>query len=315
MAKKRGYNPKRHHYIPRFLLRPFSVDGKKLHYCDKETHVISDVKIDDIFMVRNLYRDDINNADNPVKLEQDFSKFENEVAHIISKFKEGDDIAITTEEADALKLFMAITSFRSNSANKMFGEDANEEFKEFYSHYQEDCNFNDLWKRNLECIVNCRSAQEVMNHPDIDDPIKLFMMRDSESIGGMYLVIAERRGKEEFILSDALPTRVYGMFPNGGGMPIYTFFPITPDRVIFQVVNILDIMPEKPSDFDYDFFKRPKISEDRKTIIHHVRKIYEPNIKRLNSIALDSAEEGFVFKNRDNVSIDKFEAIYKSLNM
>ena len=54
--------PVRHHYIPQFILRNFCFnDRDDLFYFDKKDSQISVKKTRDIFMVRNLYRDEINN--------------------------------------------------------------------------------------------------------------------------------------------------------------------------------------------------------------------------------------------------------------
>lgn len=76
--------PVGHHFIPQFILRNFCFDGKShLFYYDKKTLEISKRKTKEIFMVRNLYRDDINNNQNPTKIETDMAHFESEVARII----------------------------------------------------------------------------------------------------------------------------------------------------------------------------------------------------------------------------------------
>ena len=73
--------PVRHHYIPQFLLRNFCFDDRKhLFYYDKKASETSKRKTQEIFMVKNLYRDDINNSENPTKIESDMARFESEVA-------------------------------------------------------------------------------------------------------------------------------------------------------------------------------------------------------------------------------------------
>ena len=77
--------PIRHHYIPQFILRNFACDknGKLAYFCDKESQRISKHEVRDIFMERNLYRDEINEADKPIQIELDLAKFENEVSRLI----------------------------------------------------------------------------------------------------------------------------------------------------------------------------------------------------------------------------------------
>ena len=51
------------------------------------------------------------------------------------------------------------------------------ESKTFYKQYQQDGDYIDLWKRNLGYVVNCRTIEEVLKHPHIDDPFKVFFQR------------------------------------------------------------------------------------------------------------------------------------------
>ena len=291
-------NPIKHHYTPRFLLRPFSHEKDYLKYCSKKNFEVCDKKIEEIFMVRNLYRDEINNIDNPTKIEKDLAKFESEISKTVNKFRTGDDVVITVAEADALKLFFAIMGFRSKRASGDFSENANDEFKEFYSIYQENGDLTDLWKHNLELIVNCRSIQEVLRNDSIARPIKLFMLRDTEGVTGMHFVVAESRGNEEFIMGDILPACMYGRTDNGVELPMYYYIPLSSERVLFLFADGTEVAPEKVVGFRRDFFKYPKYSKDGKTICHHVSRIYEPDVKKLNELMCDLSSEGFVFKNK-----------------
>ncbi len=309
-----GENPIKHHYIPQFLLRPFCFDGARLHYYNKQTNLVTDRRIEETFMVRNLYRDDINHPGSPVQMEKDFSKFEDEVAKIIKRFREDDEVILTLDEDSKLKLFFAVMGFRAERVSKMFGPDANEEFKEFYSLFQKDGNLEDLWKRNLGEIVNCRSLQEVLQNPNIDEPIKLFMRRDTEGLFGSYFVIAEKRGPEEFIIGDSYPPVVTGSSEMIPLLTMYSICPISPTRVLLLAANGVEGAQASVSGFEKSFFRKPNYNSNEKTIRHHLRKVYENQVKMLNSITYDAAECGIIFKSRENASIDEFESIYASWN-
>lgn len=61
-GKGNAGEPIRHHYIPQFILRNFCFNDRgDLFYYDKENSKTSVKNTRDIFMVRNLYRDEINN--------------------------------------------------------------------------------------------------------------------------------------------------------------------------------------------------------------------------------------------------------------
>ena len=62
--------PIKHHYVPQFMLRNFCFKDKLLYYYDKAKNITSVKKTDEIFMTRNLYRDEINHLITQLKLKQ-----------------------------------------------------------------------------------------------------------------------------------------------------------------------------------------------------------------------------------------------------
>lgn len=297
--------PVKHHYIPQFILRNFCFDDKShLFYYNKRTLEISKRKTKEIFMVRNLYRDDINNIENPMKIETDMARFESEVAQIIIKrFLYENEISITLDEDEKLKLFFAIMAFRSKITSDKFGIEASVENKTFYSKYQKNGDLSDFWKRNLGNLVNCRSLREVLSHKEIDDPIKLFFIRDTFGYFGLYFIVAERRGHIDFIVSDVYPTVVYGVTDGGIEIPMYSIFPISPDRIVLLVANGVEGAPRSVAVLNEEILKKPKLSTNKRLIKIRVKKMYEDEVRYVNSVLIKEAYEGFAFKNKDRVNI------------
>ncbi len=297
--------PVKHHYIPQFILRNFCFDDKShLFYYNKRTLEISKRKTKEIFMVRNLYRDDINNIENPMKIETDMARFESEVAQIIIKrFLYENEILITLDEDEKLKLFFAIMAFRSKITSDKFGIEASVENKTFYSKYQKNGDLSDFWKRNLGNLVNCRSLREVLSHKEIDDPIKLFFIRDTFGYFGLYFIVAERRGHIDFIVSDVYPTVVYGVTDGGIEIPMYSIFPISPDRIVLLVANGVEGAPRSVAVLNEEILKKPKLSTNKRLIKIRVKKMYEDEVRYVNSVLIKEAYEGFAFKNKDRVNI------------
>ena len=286
--------PIRHHYIPRFILRNFADNKGYLQYYDCAGAKVSRKRPEDIFVVSNLYTDTINNADDPTKIETDLAKYENEIAPIIRKFLNDGETILTLEEDEKLKLFLAIMAFRAERIKEFFGDNASEENKMFYGYFQKDGNLTDFWLRNLGEIVKCRSLKEVLDNPRVDDPMKGFMMRDTYGIYGMYFMLLERRGSEDFVISDCYPSVVEGIMDSGLKLQMYMIYPISPKKAILFVCNGVEGAPSSVSGFDSKFFQKPKVSRDRKTIKIVEKKIYENDVKRFNKIAIDNAEEGIV---------------------
>ncbi|MCR5083369.1 MAG: DUF4238 domain-containing protein [Parasporobacterium sp.] len=293
--------PVRHHYIPQFLLRQFCEETGVLHYYDKEKNVISNKKPEEVFVVRNLYRDELNNPDNPAKIEKDFARFENEASKIIYKFLEDDTIYLSFEEEEKLRLFLALMGFRSDRTKDYFKNTKSDTFKDFYIKYQDDENFDDLWKRNLGLIVNCRSCKEVVDHKDIDEPFKIFIMRDTHGIPfDSYFMILERRGKADFLLSDSYPAISEGSSDKGLKLELYSFYPISPSRALLRVHFGADATPKSILGFDQNFFKEPRKQRDKNVRIFNVQNTYEDDVRRLNSLAFETASYG-VISNKANI--------------
>ena len=288
----------RHHYIPQFILRSFCGDNGYLFYFDKSQQRIVEKKTEEVFMTRNLYRDMVNNPDDPTRIEKDLSRFENEASQIIKRFlEESEEIQLTMEEDEKLKLFLAIMAFRGDRVKEMFSESSSEDFKDYYSLFQKDGNLNDFWKRNLGELVNCRSYKDVVNNPKIDPPIKLFMMRDAAGITGLYFIPVERRGREDFMLSDCYPAVFEGTSDDGTiRLNMYSVFPISESKALLLVANGVEAAPQSVSGFKKNFFRKPYYSRDNKILTFRFRKIYETDVRRINDTMLVNASEGVVAK-------------------
>ena len=79
--------PIKHHYIPQFLLKNFCLDDKgHIYFYHKASKQISVKTTKDVFMTYRLYEDTINNPNDLMKIEKDFSKYENEASQVIKSF-------------------------------------------------------------------------------------------------------------------------------------------------------------------------------------------------------------------------------------
>jgi hypothetical protein len=293
--------PIRHHYIPQFIIKNFSYDDNKryVHYYDMKSQEVKDLLTTKVFMEKNLYRDEINNPEEPTTIESDFAKFEAEAAHILKSFLSNMEIDLSVEDDKKLKLFFALMGFRSSRVRSDFiamQTDSNN--NDFYQKYQPNGDFEDFWKRNLSYLVNCRSIDEVVKHPNIDEPIKIFMRRDTIGVSGMYFIVCERRGSQDFVLSDTYPVVITGdLFK----IHMYSYFPISPSRIIILASNGVENSPKNIRIFNDDILKQPKLSNDRKTYKFNVHKIYESTVDKINEEIMNNAERGFIFKDYNNV--------------
>jgi hypothetical protein len=277
----------RHHYISRFLMRPFSYDTDRVFYFDKASNAVKMRDISGLFMGKNLYRDETHFPDDPTKIEDDFSKLEDKAARIIRQFRESDEVMITVEEAEILKVFFALMSLRAERVKDMFSENMKQENKAFYAHYRKDESFVDMWRRNISEIVKCKSPAEVIKNPKIDEPFRLFIHRDSIGIAGTYFTIIQSGESREFILGDAYPTVV-----DDGFIPMYAIFPISPQRAImlcydgvtFAKLEMLGLKKKS-------FFQHPRKLEDG-TMRIHTGVMDDEDVNRVNKRIFDASEEG-----------------------
>ena len=283
-------DPKRHHFIPQFILRNFTDENGYLNFFNKEKGEKEYLLPKDVFVREDLYRDEKNNPFIPVEIELDLSKFEGEVAPIIIKLLTGDIISLTKEEDEKLKLFSFVMDFRSERAKKKFAQNFKKYGKELFAGYQPDGDMESYWKRNLAEIIKCRRINDVLENKRIDNYVKFCVSQD---IGDCYLMIYRKKGKDSFVLSDTYPT--VELFKNPFGVKFYNLYlPISPDRILIVVNNIInkdiegELIPSKA------FLYKPDVDGDN--YIFTVGKVFKNFVKTLNKISIDNCSKGYVYK-------------------
>lgn len=276
--------PIKQHYIPQFILKNFCFLNDLVKYYNVEKNSIEILSTKKIFMEEKFYND-YNNFDIPEYIEIELGKLESEVARIINnKLLKDDFIKLTKEEDEKLKLFFAIMGFRSLHAKKFF-ENLSENEKSFYSNYQRDEDFLDLWKRNLGYLVSCRSLDDVINHPNIDNPIKVLMRRDTYGFTGLYFLVFKSSGNEKFVIGDCFPVNIKGDF----NITLYDIFPLSPDRMLLLLPYEINVVKEGVLDFTKKELKRSNNSLHFK-----VRNIYDDKVKIINEKIIMNCKKGYL---------------------
>lgn len=288
--------PIRHHYVPQFILRNFSNEKGFVNYFDKTTNMVTSRETRNVFMERNLYRDEINYIENPTQIETDLSRFEREISQILrEKFYVGDRIFLTKEDDEKLKLFFAIMGFRSYSTMFQFSKGMKSDSKKMYSQYQNNGDLQDLWKRNLGYLINCRSLEDVLGHKEIDAPIKFFMSRDVCGLFDQHWVVLEKKEGNSFIIGDVYPTVVTGTTTQGSILRMYSINPISPSRVILLVENGVENTPSHVLGFRQTILYKPQWNSDKQVTSIRVKKIYPEEVKGINNSIANAAQKGIVF--------------------
>ncbi len=285
----------KNHYIPQFILKNFSFNKTDdVTYYDLNKKEILITKTSNVFEIDNLYKDKINYPELPIQIEKDLSKYESEMSLLINgKFLKDDEIVITKTEEEALKLFLVLMGFRSVYAYEQFSDSMAQHNKDFYSKWQPDGNFNDFWKRNLGYLVNCRSIEAVLKHPNIDEPIKIFTARDVNSYFGTSFLLCEKRGQKSFVLGDCYPTKMTG--DNPPNMLLYYLFPISPDRLIIVFHNGLENAIQDVVRFDKKLIKYPVLDLNNN---YHIKlqKMYERDVENINAEIIKCSKYGYIYK-------------------
>lgn len=223
-------------------------------------------------------------------------RFEGEISKIIKKMLIVDKVVLTKEDDEKIKLFLAIMGFRNHRTKYNFAEEMSSVSKDMYLQYQENGDFLDLWKRNLGYLVNCRTGKDVINHTEIDEPIKVFMMRDIYGVFGTYLVIVEKREEEGFVVGDTYPAVVTGTHANGWSLHMYSINPISPSRAVLLVSNGAEGVPREVLEFRSSILSKPKIHLEDGSVAIRVKKIYPEEVRVINNMTIHAAQKGYVIK-------------------
>lgn len=306
--------PKRHHYIPQFILRNFQDENSQVTYWNIENGKLEKRNTRSVFMNMHMYRDEINHQDNPTSIESTLAVFEQEIAKPINKkFLTTNEVVITRKELEKLRIFLSLLSFRSNLRMEQYQKNNfNERTRKILEHYSPE-GFEDLWKREIEELAKCRSYTDVESNNVVDPIIKTDFFND---LNGMYMTLVEARGGE-FLLTDIYPT--LEIFPVAAGVNIHMhcFYPLSPTRML--ILNHIMFKEEVDSPLLEAMKDISKISGDMiippkskrimptaflpdDTFTYKVRKIYQDDVEYINALFLNEARVGVMFRDEERIA-------------
>ena len=93
-------------------------------------------------------------------------------------------------------------------------------------------------------------------------------------------------------------------------MPYFYFYPISPNRILILVSNLIALAPNYIFGFDKKIFKLPSYCGSTNVSRHKVSKIYEGDVRKINAIIAHESTEGFILHDEEHVSVDRFEEEY-----
>lgn len=308
---------KRHHYIPQFILRNYSNSNGQISYWDIHNNRLELRNTKSVFMNFNMYRDEKNHPGNPTIIETRLANFEREIAELIrNKFIDKDEITITRAELEKLRIFMQLLSFRSDLRSNQYKQKnftANTE--QILRSFQNNDDYEDLWKKQLFELADCRSIKDIEENTALDPIIK---QEFKNTLQGYYMTIVDARGGE-FILSDVFPT--LEVFPIRPDVNIYLheFYPISPTRMIllnhimfrkgantsdplikpmYQISRIKDNMIKQPHP---KYVVGPSYYMPEDLFTYHPVKIYDRDLSYINDLILNEVRNGVMFLNKHKI--------------
>lgn len=306
--------PRKHHYIPRFILKSFNDNNGQVNYWNIEKNKMEKRNIKSVFMNMDMYRDESLNEKDPTQIESKFSVFESEIADLIAKkILNKSEIILNRSELERLRIFITLLSFRSNFRMDQYKNNSfDESTRNILLKFQPDGNFEALWKRELDILASCRNYEEIQNSGLIDPIIKLDFSND---LNGFYMTFVDARGGQ-FILSDIYPT--LEIFPiNGVNIHMHCMLPLSPTRMLLlnhimfrhetqnapilkRMVSLSQIKGEAiiPPKNKY---KTYGLMSPEDEFIYKVRKIYSSDVQYINALFLNETRVGIIFRDVERV--------------
>ena len=164
--------------------------------------------------------------------------------------------------------------------------------RDFILTIDEEETYEELWKRNLFEISKCRSLIDIKNSNNIDDVFKAFMAKDTIGLAGSYFIVCDKRGNEDFVLSDCFPMVHEGFMDSGISLTLYLFIPVSPGRILIQAFDGCENTPNSLSLIDKKILVYPSLSKNN--FKYSIKKIYEEYIHRINEVTIKNSSYGYI---------------------
>jgi hypothetical protein len=270
-----------------------------------------------VFMRRDLYRDEKNHPDDPAIIERKFSQLEAKASVLLKeKILDKNPVVLTRAELELIRIFLFLLSFRAEYRMRQYRNgDFDQDTKERLSKSAVGGDFEDLWKRENEAVLDCESYGKIQESERIDEFLKLDILNE---LKGYYMTLADARGGD-FLISDVYPTlEIFPVSPDGRmKAPMHVLFPVSPSRILIlnHILFKKETRSDAPMKTEFESVSRikgqlveePSCSYKRKgasgtlfspddLFTYHVGKVYESDVEYINALFLNEAKTGIAFR-------------------
>ncbi|MCY3487579.1 MAG: DUF4238 domain-containing protein [Bacteroidetes bacterium] len=167
--------PKRHHYVPQFILRNFTDKSEKLHCFNRKTSKTYRSSPADVFLEKYLYTHRSEDGATTTDLETKLSEIEGDVAHIVEKIikrvRRGDSIALTKHQCHIWMKFIVYQLGRHpDSLSRLLQKDSIpghiNDYERKYGRVPEDVKVQCLTPESKERLTRNSWIESNLNYPD-----------------------------------------------------------------------------------------------------------------------------------------------------
>jgi hypothetical protein len=295
-------NKQYHHYIPRFILKNFSINENKedIKIYNLNEDKINICKIRKSYGIENMYKD-LNETD-VMYIEKNLSLIESTCANIINKIKKEDHVInISREDVENIKRFFFIMTYRHKSRRDQYlNNDFDIFIKKEINDFMKKYNFKtpkDVWLNNIKQILDTE-------HEKIKDNEKIFSVIKNDYITNCistFISIWKIEDESEFILTDNCFSVFEGAYP----IVIYHSFFIVSPKIVIVFVNIIfkkgsddkfynKKFGVKSSLFNESYGTEPKVEyilptkyNKKDKFIYKIKKINKNTVYLINSLFLN----------------------------
>ncbi len=223
---------RKQHYVPKFIVKNFTYNGKKTNIYNKENNSFSKEYKEDAFQIQHFYR--VSEEDNHIEIDMG-KTIEDQAANIINhKILNKSEVILDRVDLECLKKFTLLQLLRTNSTRDKFTYAAG-----IISERKESETEREQWLRYLDLILD-NSIKELRN----SNMPKMISFFASLLYSSTYFVFVKPSINIEFTLPDN------GIVKEPASLRSFFIFPVAPQLAIMLVDTVYKSILKEESVID-----------------------------------------------------------------